>query len=113
MGTGLLILCKDLLFSSRITSAAKAANIPYALLRDPAQLAAQPAGKLILDLNLPGAIEAASSWRQATQGQTVGFVSHVDTPTIEKARAAGIQLILPRSQFVQNLAQLVESPPID
>src|SRR5437867_815167 len=109
MGTTLLILVKDLLFSSRITAEARDAGIPFTLLRDPAQLTNQPASKVILDLNLPGAIEAAIAWQKATNGQTIGFVSHTDAATIAEAKSAGIQSILARSEFVQMLPKILRS----
>src|SRR5438874_4319347 len=109
MGTTLLILVKDLIFSSRITAEARDAGVSFTLLRDPAQLTNQSALKVIVDLNLPGAIEAAAAWQKATNGQTIGFVSHVDAATIAEAKAAGIQSILPRSQFVQTLTEIIRS----
>jgi len=104
----LLVLCKDLLFSSRITAAAKQAGIPFTFVREPQKLTDQPGARLILDLNLPGAIEAAAAWQQRTNGQTIGFVSHVDSETIAAAKTAGIQVILPRSQFVQKLPEILQ-----
>ena len=109
MGTDILILCKDLLLSSRITTVAKGANIGYTLLRNPSDLADQPASKLMVDLNLPGAIDAAAHWQKQTNGTIIGFVSHTDAATIAEARQAGIQLILVRSKFVQDLPQLLAS----
>ena len=40
---------------------------------------------------------------------TVGFVSHVDTPTIEAAREAGADRVLARSAFVEQLPQLLQA----
>ena len=85
----LLILCRDLLFGSKITSAAQSAGVAYNVVRDPARLADQPGRRLIVDLNQDGALDAASTWRQSTGGEVVGFVSHVDVETISRARAAG------------------------
>ena len=104
----LLILVRDLLFQSRITAAAKAANYPYEVVRDPTMLGERPARLVIADLNQPGMIPALGAWIASTAGQAVGFVSHVDTETISQARAAGIQKILPRSAFVTQLSQIVQ-----
>jgi CheY-like chemotaxis protein len=112
----ILALVRDLMFSSKITAEARAANVACKIIRDPAQLpAADPTAPLLLvDLNLPGAIEAAATWRQTPGAQTsgrvaVGFVSHVDSDTITKARAAGIDQVLARSQFVATLAERLAS----
>ena len=82
-------------------------QIPTRLLRDPAGLLAAGESRLIVDLNLEGAIPAAAEWKTRTGGEVVGFVSHVDTATIESARAAGLDRIMPRSQFVMKLPQLL------
>ena len=62
-----------------------------------------------MDLNQPGAIDAAGAWRGRAGGgaDVIGFVSHVDTATIQKARAAGIDRVMARSQFVQVLPELL------
>ena len=102
-----LALVADLIFSSKITTTARAAGVAVKVLRDPAKLAGEPGGRLLVDLNVPGAIAAARQWISATGGQAIGFVSHVDTPTIEAARQAGITEVLPRGRFVQQLPELL------
>ena len=104
-----LVLVRDLMFSSRIAATARAADVPVTLLRDPAQLAAAApdATRLIVDLNQPGAIEAAAAWMAPQSRDVVGFVSHVDAETIARARAAGIERVLPRSRFVEVLPELL------
>src|SRR5688572_10564817 len=101
-----LVLVRDLMFSSRISATARALSREVKLLRDPAKLGGEPGRRLIVDLNQDGAIEAASRWRQGG-GEVVGFVSHVDAETIAKARQAGVDRILSRSQFVQAMPDLL------
>jgi hypothetical protein len=104
--TPVLLLCRDLLFTSKVTATARAIAIPLEVVRDPAQL--PPAGqRLIVDLNHPGALEAAAAWKTATSGHVTGFVSHVDTATIDQAKSAGFDQILPRSRFVQTLEDVL------
>jgi hypothetical protein len=109
-----LVLIRDLMFSSRVTSTAAQLGVAVKMLRDPARLAGEAGERLIVDLNLPGAIEAAQTWKSsAGTGElrsAVGFVSHVDAETIHKARAAGIDRVMARSQFVQVLPDLLRSP---
>ena len=102
-----LVLVRDLMFSSRISAVARDAGVEVNLLRDPRKLAGTAGERLIVDLNQPGALEAAAAWKQASAGQVVGFVSHVDTDTINNARAAGLDRVLPRSRFVEELPRLV------
>ena len=103
-----LVLVRDLLFTSKITGEAKSLDIPVKLIRDPAQLAAEEGGRLIVDLNQPGALDAAIQWKSSHPGKVIGFVSHVDGATIERAQRGGIDQILARSQFVQHLPELLK-----
>ena len=103
----ILLLCRDLMFVSKVTATARALGVPVQVVRDPAQLPPQGT-RLLVDLNQTGAIEAASRWKVATAGQVIGFVSHVDTDTIERARAAGLDQVLPRSRFTATLGQIIQ-----
>src|SRR4051812_37008857 len=79
-----LALIRDLMFSSRVTGTAAELGIPVRVTRAPARLADEPGRRLIVDLNQPGAIDAASAWRGRGGGggaDVIGFVSHVDTAT--------------------------------
>ena len=103
----ILILVRDLMFSTRIVETARAANLPFKVIRKPESLATETGRVLIVDLNQDGAIEAASAWRAATGGRSIGFVSHVDNDVIARAKAAGIDQILSRGQFTQLLPTLL------
>lgn len=102
-----LVLVQDLIFATRISATARSAGVAVKMLRDAAALAREPGKRLIVDLSLPGAIEAAAEWRENHQGMVIGFVSHVDAATIHQARAAGFDQVLPRSQFVRILPELL------
>src|SRR3954467_5509104 len=102
-----LALVRDLMFSSRISATARAANVPVKLLRDPAALAGAEGRLLIVDLNQPGALEAAVAWKRNASSEVVGFVSHVDAETISRAKSAGIDRVIPRSRFVEILPELL------
>ena len=106
-----LLLIRDLMFMARVTGTAKELGVAVRVVRDPAKIAEVEAGqetRLIVDLNLEGAIEAAANWKGATGGSVAGFVSHVDAETIRRAREAGIDRVMPRSQFVQVLPELLK-----
>jgi hypothetical protein len=102
-----IVLVRDLMFSSRISAAARAADVPVTMLRDPSALAGAQGRRLIVDLNQPGALDASAEWKRSTSGEVIGFVSHVDADTIDRARQAGIDQILPRSRFVEVLPGLL------
>ena len=103
----ILVLVRDLMFSSRISATARAAGVAVRVVREPGELAKAPGRRLIVDLNQSGALEAAVAWRQASAGEVVGFVSHVDAETIARARAGGIDHVVPRSRFVEVLPGLL------
>ena len=96
-----LCLVRDLLFYSKIRSAA--AGVELKSVRDASKLIDEVGVALLVDLNQDGALQAAIAWRARTSRPVVGFVSHVDGETIKAARAAGIDRVLARSQFEQSL----------
>ena len=102
-----LALVRDLMFSSKIGATARALGVEVKVIRDPAQLAGQAGKLLLVDLNQPGAIEAASQWRDSAGGKVVGFVSHVDTDAIQRAREAKLDQVMARSGFVEALPELL------
>jgi hypothetical protein len=98
---------RDLLFASKISGTAPALGVRVKMVRDPARLAGEAGRLLLVDLNQPGTIDAAAAWSPETGGHSVGFVSHVDTATVEAARAAGIGQVMARSRFVLILPELL------
>lgn len=104
----IVILVRDMIFSSKIFATARAQDCIVKSFRDPAKLLNEPGFRLIVDLNLEGAISAAMAWKQATGGEVVGFVSHVDTFAIAAARAGGLDRVMARSEFVQMLPELLK-----
>src|SRR5690606_12636712 len=112
----ILIAVDDLMFSSRISTTAKAtgASIRFTRSLDAVLAAARETlpSLVILDLNSPRLqpldIVGALKSDPALAGiPTLGFVAHVDTATIEAARAAGVDRVLARSAFVQQLPELL------
>lgn len=103
----IIVLVRDLMFAGRIRATAAEAGVCVQMLRDPAVLVNQAAPRLIVDLNLPGGIEAAEQWKKQTQGEVIGFVAHTDQAAIDRAHSAGVDRVLARSRFVELLPQLL------
>ena len=115
-----MIVCAidDLLFSVKISTAAKALGVDVYFERTPQAVvstvrAKQPA-LVIFDLNSsrlqPMAAIAELKADPALKAiRTLGYVSHVDAATIESARQAGIDQVLARSAFVERLGDLLTS----
>ncbi|MBY0525922.1 MAG: hypothetical protein K2R98_21190 [Gemmataceae bacterium] len=106
-----LLLCDDLIFTSRIAGTARdlglsmktAANV--AALQALAQQA--PPACIIVDLANPGLkIGEWMNWLREhcrPMPRVVGYGSHVDVETLRRAREAGCDPVLPRSKFVEAL----------
>lgn len=106
-----LLLCDDLIFTSRVTGTARALGLTVraarssdALLEQARQ--AQPRCVLVdlanPGLDLPGLIRALGQ-ACGTPPRIVAYGSHVDTETLRAARAAGCDPVLPRSKFIEEL----------
>ena len=113
-----MVVCvvDDLLFSVKISTAAKALGTEIYFARAADQVMADIREKqptlVILDLNssklqpmaVIGALQADPNLTGIT---TLGFVSHVDAETIALARAAGINEVLARLAFVARLGEIL------
>ena len=64
--------------------------------------AASPLTCVLVDLHVSG-MDVRSLVAAVKPARVVAFGSHVATQVLEDARAAGCDLVLPRSQFVQQL----------
>jgi DNA-binding NarL/FixJ family response regulator len=110
-----LAVIADLFFASKVAATAKAGGIEVELASP--QLAAQRVAAtapalVILDLHASDALKLVAAIKAATPTvPVVGFYSHVDTALRREALAAGLDVALPRSQFVQHLAALLARGP--
>jgi PleD family two-component response regulator len=115
-----MIVCvlDDLLFSVKISTAAKAIGADVYFERTPGMALARIKEKqpslAIFDLNSarldPLAVIAQLKSDPETRGiRTLGFVSHVHADTIAAARDAGIDEVLARSAFADQLGDILSS----
>ena len=114
-----MIVCvlDDLLFSIKISTAAKAIGADVYFERTPGMAAARVREKqpslVIFDLNSAklnplGVIAELKSDPSTRRIKTLGFVSHVQTDTIDAARQAGIDEVLARSAFAERLGEILK-----
>jgi DNA-binding NarL/FixJ family response regulator len=116
-----MIVCvvDDLLFSIKISTAAKQLGVDIYFERSKDKVLQtvrekQPA-LVIFDLNSGklapiDQIAAMKADAALSTIRTLGYVSHVDTATIERARAAGIDQVLARSAFSERLGEILTNP---
>jgi CheY-like chemotaxis protein len=112
----ILVAVDDLLFSSKIRATAKQAGVELIFARSQPEILEQARALkpslAIFDLNSgktdPIATISAMKQDPGLAGiPTLGFVSHVDAPTIHAARTAGADEIMARSTFAANLAEIL------
>lgn len=119
MAAPVLLICNDLIFSTKLFSTAKAVGVTVQgtrtldALRE--KLAANPASLLIVDLNTTlldpyAAIRVAKE--QAAGSQIVAYLSHVQVELAAAAKEAGADTVLPRSAFSAKLPEILQSAPV-
>jgi CheY-like chemotaxis protein len=115
-----VIVCAidDLLFSIRVSTAAKHLNADVYFERTADRVIETVRQKrpslVIFDLNSARmrpleAIAALKADPELNAIKTLGYVSHVDADTIAAARAAGVDEVLARSAFTTQIGQILTS----
>jgi PleD family two-component response regulator len=112
-----LAVVDDLMFTSKIRSAANAAGatVAFARSRQAAleQMRQTPPALVILDLDSPrtdpiGTVVAMKADVALAAIPTLGFVSHVHAELIGRARDAGVGDVLARSAFSASLPEIMK-----
>lgn len=106
-----LLLCDDLMFSSRITGEARALGLSVRTARSLDRLLHlardEAPSCVLLDLAFPGLDLTELFGRLAETcprlPRVVAYGSHVDAAQLQAARTAGCDPVLPRSKFVEEL----------
>ena len=103
-------LVTDLLFTSKIRETAGQLGLSAARAASPEALAegAQGAAIAIVDLRLPGAIQALALLEAAGPGaRRIGFVDHERADVMDAARGAGCHIVLAKGAFSKQLPELL------
>jgi DNA-binding NarL/FixJ family response regulator len=118
MPNPVLVGVNDLFFSAKIDAAAKSLSVPLRCLPtcdhvlSTAREAEPPL--VILDLDSVGGdaidlIQTLKSGDKIQQQRIIGFCRHTNTQTLADAKQAGIDQVMPRSDFVQVLPDLLRA----
>jgi PleD family two-component response regulator len=113
-----MILCAvdDLIFSIKISTAAKALGVDIYFERAPDMVVPKIREKkpslVILDLNSAKlqpmkVIAELKGDAELRRIETLGYVSHVQSDVIAAARAAGVDQVLARSAFAERLGEIL------
>ena len=112
----ILAVLDDLMFTSRIKTAASGIGVLVTFVRSAdaalAEMRKDTPSLVILDLNNaranPLALVASMKEEQPLSSiPTVGYVSHVQTDLIAAARKAGVDEVLARSAFTERLGEIL------
>ncbi len=107
-----LLLTDDMIFSSRITGTAQALGLEIKPMKSIESLKTLARERnptcLIIDLSHPE-LQLVKLIRDLKESSSpmprlVAYGSHVDSATLRAAREAGCDVVLPRSQFVEQLS---------
>ncbi len=109
-------LIRDMLFSSKLRETAKQLGVTIAAAPTPAALveAARGARMMIVDLRLPGVMDAISALQAqksdpafANLGECIGFIDHEKTDVMDAAKAGGCTRVLTKGEFARKLPALL------
>src|SRR5262249_54799052 len=114
----ILAVLDDLLFASKIRATAGQLGVTLTFAKSSAaaldEMRKAPPSLVIFDLNNPRTqpLETVAAMKQDVSLASVpivGYVSHVDTTTIEAARAAGVNDVMARSAFAARLPEILSA----
>lgn len=107
-------LVPDLLFGSKLQAALESGGHEVVVTGDPAAVRASVADAHVLAVDLTSdahvgcdLVAALAASGELGPARTLGFYSHVDVETRERAIAAGFDLVVPRSRMNREAAALV------
>ena len=112
-----IALISDLFFASKLEATARAANVPVRIVSSPEAFAVEmqnePPTLAIIDLNFDAtrSVETIAAMKRNPEAQAtriVAFLSHVQVELAESARAAGADVVMPRSVFASHLAEILK-----
>jgi PleD family two-component response regulator len=115
--TMILALVDDLMFTSKIKTAATQLGVPLSFARSSdaalAQMHETVPSLVIFDLNSArtdplGTLARMKREPALASVPTIGFVSHVQADLIARAREAGFDEVLARSAFTAQLAEILQ-----
>jgi hypothetical protein len=107
----LVLLEPDLLFSSRIESAAARAGwqVKVVVRDDELQCALHESAPdvLFVDLDALKSVGVSSSGSASARCRRVGYYSHVDSKLAARALAEGFEMVIPRRTFMDQMNKML------
>ena len=111
MPAKIVAVLQDMIFMVRISDAAKRAGVIVEFVKtlEETRQRATGAAAVILDLDYapPALIVGMKSAAETRQIPLIGYVSHVATEVIKRAKESGCDTVMARSAFVQKLEAMM------
>ena len=108
----LVVVVRDLVFRSKIHAAAERQGVPLRLAPRGATLIEAIAGLdrpvVLADLGEPGLIDQIRGAKAGGPVRVIGYLGHLQEALMAEARAAGVDEVLTRGQFVARLDSLLQ-----
>ncbi len=105
-------LVSDLIFESKLSGTARVLGAELRVVRRAADLltAASDAQRVIVDLSLGDEVLVCVRRLKQLRPEVrvIGFLSHVQASLARAAREAGVDQVLPRSKFAEQIADLLK-----
>ena len=98
----IVAIVPDLLLASKVDATLRAAGHDVVLAPDPGADSVNGADALVVDLATVAPEELAGA-----AAPVLGFYSHVDVETKQRAEAAGLDRVVPRSRLARELPELI------
>ena len=123
-----LLVCRDIFFQSMVCDAARAKQLRYGVCCNLDELSSNATADtvmIIFDLTTCGPLDRLPELVEQIEGkpELVAFGPHVDVDLLRAARRFGCDPVMPRSQFVERLAEMLgrwepcepadEVPPVE
>jgi CheY-like chemotaxis protein len=108
----LVVVVRDLVFRSKIHAAAERQGVPLRLAPRGSTLAEAVAGLerpvVVADLGEPGLLDQVRAVKAQGPVRVIGYLGHLQEALMAEARAAGVDEVLTRGQFVVRLDSLLQ-----
>ena len=108
MAKRIVAVLADLIFTVKIGDAAKRAAVEVEFAKTAEDALQRAAGSAAVILDLDFVAPELIAQLKATGVPTIGYVSHVHTDVIQRAKESGCETVMARSAFVQKLGELLQ-----
>ncbi len=113
----LVVVVRDLVFRSKIHAAAERQGVALRLAPRGSTLAEAIAGiehpTVLADLGEPGLLEQVRAAKATGPVRVIGYLGHLQEALMAEARAAGVDEVLTRGQFVGRLDSLLHGGEVN